>query len=117
MPVQFTLRVTAKALRLTKRILLCLLVLLVMFLIVRIYETERGPALHPWHKWVPEEKSEKEIDRASFREYQAAEDNLFREMKSEVTEKLSADEKTPLNRYYEGSLVYPETFTRDWNRS
>lgn len=117
MPVHFTLRVTAKALRLTKRVLLCLLVLLVMFLLVRIYETERGPALHPWHKWVPEEMSEKEIDRASFREYQTAEENLFHEMKSEVTEKLSADEKTPLNRYYEGSLVYPEKFTRDWNRS
>lgn len=117
MPVHFTLRLTAKALRLTKRILLCLLALLLVFLLIRIYETERGPALHPWHKWVPHEMSEREIDNASFGEYQAAEEKLFREMKSQVTDKLSNDEKTPLNRYYEGSLVYPGKFAHDWNRS
>lgn len=117
MPVHFTLRITAKALRITRRILLCLLVLLLVFLLVRIYETERGPALQPWHKWVPDEMSEREIDTASFSDYLTAEDNLFREMKSQVTDKLTAEEKTPLNRYYEGSLVYPGKFTQDWNRS
>lgn len=117
MPVHFTLRVTAKALLITKRILLCLMALLLVFLLVRIYETERGPALQPWHKWVPHEMSEREIDNSSFQAYQVAEEKLFREMKSQVTDKLSNDEKTPLNRYYEGSLVYPGKFARDWNRS
>lgn len=117
MPVHFTLRITARALALTKRILLCLLALLLVFLLLRIYETERGPALQPWHKWVPHEMSEREIDSASFRSYLAAEEQLFREMKSQVTDNLSADEKTPLNRYYEGSLVWPGKFARDWNRS
>lgn len=117
MPVHLTLRLTAKALRLTKRILLCLLAILLVFLLVRIYETERGPALQPWHKWVPDEMSAREIDNASFQAYLATEERLFHEMKIQVTDKLSADEKTPLNRYYEGSLVYPGKFTKDWNRS
>lgn len=117
MPVRFTRKITAKAARLTKRILLCLLALLVMFLLVRIYETERGPALQPWHKWVPDEMSAREIDRATFQEYLFAEEGIFREMKTQVTEKITADEQTPLNRYYEGSLVYPGKFAQDWNRS
>lgn len=117
MPVRFTRKIPAKAVRITKRILQGLLALLVMFLLVRIYETERGPALHSWHKWVPDEMHVREIDRATFRDYKVAEEKLFREMKTEVAEKITADEKTPLNRYYEGSLVYPEKFAQDWNRS
>ena len=27
------------------------------------------------------------------------------------------DERVPVNRYFEGSPVYPESFSQDWNRS
>ncbi|MCP5738117.1 alpha/beta hydrolase, partial [Klebsiella pneumoniae] len=33
------------------------------------------------------------------------------------SDQLSAADKTPLNRFYRDSLVYPQRFTPDWNRS
>jgi alpha-beta hydrolase superfamily lysophospholipase len=34
-----------------------------------------------------------------------------------VTDKLDAEERIPLNRYYDRSPIYPEHFAQDWNRS
>jgi alpha-beta hydrolase superfamily lysophospholipase len=38
-------------------------------------------------------------------------------VKQEVTDKLDAQERIPLNRYYDRSPIYPEHFAQDWNRS
>jgi hypothetical protein len=37
-------------------------------------------------------------------------------MKSKITDTLSDDEKTAINRFYAQSLVYPDKFHPDWNR-
>lgn len=43
---------------------IAVLVLLVVFLAGRIYESQRGPALHRWHTWSSNEMSAEEIDQA-----------------------------------------------------
>ena len=49
--------------------------------------------------------------------YLAAEQRIFEEVRTEVTQKLPPEERVPVNRYFEGSPVYPGHFADDWNRS
>ncbi len=80
-------------------------------------ELERGPALQLWHTWSGDEMTAGEIDRATFASYLKREDVIFADLRREVSDQLSAADKTPLNRFYRDSLVYPQRFTPDWNRS
>ncbi|MGK3142172.1 alpha/beta hydrolase [Pantoea sp. C2G6] len=91
--------------------------LLLLLLVIRIYEAERGPELHRWHTWVPHELTAEQLDQSSYRDYLTAENRLFTEMKQQVSDQLAAEEKTPLNRYYAQSMIYPGQFSQDWNRS
>ena len=63
---------------LARRALIGIAVLLLVFFIGRIYQSEQGPSLHRWHSWVADEMSADEIDRASFAEYQQREARIFR---------------------------------------
>ena len=65
----------------------------------------------------PHELRAKALDGASWGDYLKAEDKLFAEVLHEVSQRLDADERIPINRYFEGSPVYPEGFAQDWNRS
>ncbi|EEQ10343.1 hypothetical protein ymoll0001_440 [Yersinia mollaretii ATCC 43969] len=58
-----------------------------------------------------------EIDKASWADYIKAENNIFDEVRINVTEKLEPRTEVPLNRYYSGSSIYPPHFKNDWNRS
>lgn len=100
-----------------KRIVLLMVLLLIGALAGRIYDTQRGPSLQLWHTFVPHEMRASEIDKASWADYLKVEDNLFKEVKLNVTDKLDSSQQTPLNRYYSGSPIYPEKFATDWNRS
>lgn len=100
-----------------RRALLALLLFSAGMLALRIYDTLRGPALEPWHTWVAPEMRAPDINHASWNDYQRAEDRLFQAQKTFVAGKLKPEEQTPLNRYYPGSLVWPEAFATDWNRS
>ena len=93
-----------------KKILFGLLVVVIVFFIGRVYESQRGPALHRWHTWTADEMTASEIDHATFADYQAREAAIFRDLKSKVTDTLNDDEKTPINRFYSQSLVYPGKF-------
>jgi len=100
-----------------KKIAIGLLIVITVFIAGRIYETQRGPALHPWHTWSADEMSAAEIDRTTFAGYLGREEAIFREMKLELIDTLPDDQKTPLNRFYAQSQVYPQQFQPDWNRS
>jgi len=92
-------------------------ILLFLLLAIRIYDAERGPALHRWHTWIPHELTVEQLDKATYADYLRAEDRLFVEMKQQVTDRLEPEERTPLNRYSSQSMIYPEQFSQDWNRS
>ncbi|CNF70190.1 alpha/beta hydrolase [Yersinia enterocolitica] len=100
-----------------KRIVLVLVVISVTILAIRIYDTQRGPKLELWHTFVPHDMRAAEIDKASWADYIKAENNIFDEVRTNVTEKLEPSTQVPLNRYYSGSSIYPPHFKNDWNRS
>ncbi|MGQ8818383.1 alpha/beta hydrolase [Serratia sp. NA_13] len=101
----------------TKRLTIVMVSVLLTLFAVRIYDTQNGPALEPWHTFVPHELSATELDKTDWPGYLAAESRVFDEVKANVTDKLSASERIPLNRYFDGSPIYPEHFAQDWNRS
>ena len=71
-----------------KRVFIGLMVVVIVFFIGRVYESQRGPALHRWHTWTADEMTASEIDRATFADYQARETAIFRDLKSKVTDTL-----------------------------
>lgn len=84
---------------------------------LRIYDTQRGAPLEPWHTYVPHELSIKELDRAGWGDYLKAEAAAFAGVRAEVMQKLAPEERIPVNRYFDGSAIHPEHFKQDWNRS
>jgi alpha-beta hydrolase superfamily lysophospholipase len=90
---------------------------IIVFFAVRIFESLRGPRLELWHTFVPHEMEAKAIDVAGWTSYVAAENRLFDEVKTNVSQRLEADQKNPLNRYFEGSIIYPDRFEHNWNHS
>lgn len=100
-----------------KRTAIAVAIVAVSLLGFRIYETQRGAPLEPWHTHIPRELSIAELDRAGWQEYLAAEQEAFAEVRTEVTQKLDPEERVSFNRYFDGSPVYPGRFAQDWNRS
>src|SRR5262252_5632684 len=89
----------------------------IVFFGIRVYDIQRGPALARWHTYVPHELRAKELDAADWRQYLAEEARMFESVRTEVTQKLDPNERVPLNRYFEGSPIYPAHFSQDFNRS
>ena len=92
-------------------------VALLTFFGVRIYNSQRGPPLEPWHKFAPREMTVDELDHADWRAYLDKEEEIFQSVRANVTEKLPEADMVPYNRYYAESPVYPPSFAQDWNRS
>ena len=103
--------------RMLKRTALLLGIVFVTLLAVRTYDVQRGPALEPWHTHVPHELSGEQIRQADWPAWLAAENAAFEEVRREVTDKLAPELRTPSNRYFDGSPIYPGHFRQDWNRS
>jgi alpha-beta hydrolase superfamily lysophospholipase len=105
------------ALKWIKRVLLIVAVIALTLFGVRAYDSQRGPPLDLWHTYVPNELVADDIDRADWAKYLASENALFDDVRREVTDKLPTEARTPSNRYFEGSPIYPGHFKQDWNRS
>lgn len=97
----------------------------VVFLVVAVVavlglvalEAHKGPPLDPWHIFVPRELGVDSIDRADWKAYVQAEDEIFASVRAEVSQTMATDGQVPYNRYFAESPVYPARFARDWNRS
>ncbi len=59
----------------------------------------------------------KRSTEATFAQYLAREKTIFADLQREVTEALPEEDKTPVNRFYRHSRVWPGQFKQDWNRS
>jgi alpha-beta hydrolase superfamily lysophospholipase len=90
---------------------------LLTVLAIRIYDTQRGPDLQPWHTFVPDELSREQLATADWDAYLAAEAVAFEQVREHVSGELEPEAQTPSNRYFEGSPIYPGRFATDWNRS
>ena len=91
--------------------------MLVTVLGVRAYDAFRAPPLKLWHTVVPHELDAKAIDAADWPAWLAAEDQVFAEVRTNVVDKLPAEDRTKANRYFAGSRMNPAQLTTDWNRS
>jgi alpha-beta hydrolase superfamily lysophospholipase len=107
----------AKIMKTTKWVAILLAIAALTFFAVRVYDVQRGPPLAVWHTYVPHELRASELDAADWNRYLLEETKIFEALRTEVTQKLDADERVPLNRYFEGSPVYPAHFAQDFNRS
>lgn len=110
-------RVSVRLMALAKKIGMVLGIVLIVLLAVRVYLSQQGPELHLWHTWRADEMSVREMDNADFARYIARENAIFADLDNAVTAKTEGEERTPLNRYYRQSLVWPGQFTPDANRS
>ena len=104
--------------KIMRRAVAVLLIVAVSLLGLRIYQTERGPPLEPWHTFVPDELSRDEIDKTDWAGYLEAEDAVFEAVRAEVTQKLpprtSASRSTATSRAARSTR---RSFEQDWNRS
>ena len=76
-----------------------------------------APQLQPWHTFIPSELTAAETDKADWKEYIDHEKKIFDNIHQEVVLKIQESEKASLNRYFEGSLIYPPHFAENWNQS
>src|SRR3546814_8410727 len=106
----------SKVLRLLKRGVVLLAAAVLTLVAVRIYDTQRGPPLELWHTYAPDELSAEEIETADWRRYLAIEQAIFDDVRAEVTARLDAEDRLPLNRYFDGSPVYPGRLDRKSTR-
>ena len=90
---------------------------LVAFLGLRAWEARRGQPLEVWHTHVPHDVTAEDIAHLDWQGYLAAEQAVLDEVRTEVTQRLPPEERVPVNRYFEGSPIYPGHFKDDWNRT
>ena len=77
----------------------------------------RLPDLKPWHRAHLHEVTARELDRTfTFAQYAAREEQLFAAVRA-LEASIDAADRTPVNRYFRGSLSHPSKAERDWNRS
>ena len=107
----------SKLKRAARFVLPAVLVAAATFFAVRIYDIRQMSPLELWHTHVPAELDVEAMDAGDWAAYLAAEDEIFRTVRAEVTAKLPPEARTSFNRYYEGSVVYPAHYAQDWNRS
>lgn len=106
-----------KAFRLARRVILLGGVALLAMLGLRIWQTQGGPPLEPWHLYAPPELSAAEIDRTDWAGYLAAEARAFAAVETKVSQALTPADRGPFNRYDPASSIYPGRFAQDFNRS
>ena len=100
-----------------KRVCVLAVLAVVILLAVRIYDSQRGPPLALWHTYVPHELKASEMDAIDWRQYLAEEARIFDDVRTHVTQQLEPADRVTLNRYFDGSPVYPGNFSQDFNRS
>ncbi len=110
-------RLLARTVRIVKWAALLLGVVVLTLLGARAYNSQRGAPLEPWHTFVPHEMHAEELDKADWAQYLKAEQTIFDEVTTEVTQKLPPEDRVPINRYFADSPIYPGHFAQDWNRS
>jgi alpha-beta hydrolase superfamily lysophospholipase len=108
---------TARVLRFFRRVLVLLVVAVIAVMAVRVWSSQRGPPLDPWHTYVPPDLHAAEIDKADWASYLEHEDEIFHDVRREVVDKIGESARVPGNRYFAGSPIYPGNFKQDFNRS
>lgn len=94
-----------------------LVLVLLVLLGARVWESERGRPLGRWHTFAPEELRAEALDHTDWAGYLAAEEAVFASVREHVTARLEGRDRVLVNRYYDGSPLHAARFALDWNRS
>lgn len=100
----------ARLLRFLRGGLLALVIAAIAMLGLRIWETERGPPLQPWHTYVPADMHAGDIDKADWNTYLKREEAIFRDVRREVVDRIDEAQRVAGNRYFAGASIYPGNF-------
>src|ERR1700735_5782184 len=100
----------AKIIKSKKWSAIMLAVVAITFFEIRFSAAHAGPPLARWHTYVPHDLKAKELDAIDWDHYLASEAKIFDDVRIEVTEKLTPDERVPMNRYFDGIPIYPGHF-------
>lgn len=84
---------------------------------MRGWLTRSAPDLEAWHVIVPEELNADALDHGNWSTYLDAESRIFKDVAQRLHEEVEVEDRVAFNRYYEGSVVSPARFGKDWNRS
>ncbi len=103
--------------KLLRLVALAGLLLIVAVVGIRAFQAWRDPAMAPWHRFAPDDAGAAAIDDMTWTDWQDRETQVFAEVAREVGEDLPEIYRTPENRYFPGSPLYPANFATDWNRS
>ena len=90
---------------------------LVVLITVGVLALNRRSDLAPWHTIHLDEEFTADSGLTSFEQYLALEERLFAQLDELVYAPAPADDRTPINRYYRGSLADPGRWPTHWNRS
>ncbi len=94
-------------------------VIILTIILVRAFDARRMPDLKVWHTlaFSKEFKATDADAGFSFKDYQDLERELFKELDERVYARIDDNDKKRMNRYYQGSRVYPGRLGQNWNRS
>jgi alpha-beta hydrolase superfamily lysophospholipase len=77
----------------------------------------RHPDLQPWHQMVPDDLGRADMgDTFTLEQWLARESTVFAEVEA-LESRLTADERSRVNRYYAGSATHYSRLGRNWNRT
>jgi len=77
----------------------------------------RLPDLKPWHRVSFDDVSASTLDdHFTLAQYLVREERVFAQLR-EFESTINPGDRTPVNRYHEGSLSHPASAGHDWNRS
>lgn len=77
----------------------------------------RLPDLESWHRGVPAEATASDLEAATFADYQAREDAVFREVRERIERSSPESAPPPASRYDRRSRSHPSRLGSDFNRS
>lgn len=94
-----------------------LLIAFVILLVIFVLHLENRADLHVWHLAELDEEFTASSRVATFGEYLALEDRLFRQLEERVYERIEPADRYSVNRYHRGSRSDPERWPSNFNRS
>jgi alpha-beta hydrolase superfamily lysophospholipase len=106
-------------LRWLRRAALAVVLVLATIVLIRAFEARRPPGLKPWHRFVPpsEVHAAELTESFTLEDYLRREDQIFREVKEQIEDRLAPEDRTNGNRYFADSASSPRRYPQDWNRT
>jgi len=103
--------------RWTLRVIVALGVVVLLAMIWRVWDTRGGLPLMAWHRDVPKELRQRDIEALDWAGYVAAENSLFVQTYRDLATSIPTDAQSGASRYSPSSPMFPHAGQSDWNRS